>query len=149
MANIWQGKFPHENSAVDGFVGLAPVRSFLPNALGLYDMAGNVWEWTADLFRPDAYSLRVSQLDDGQCCSNPTGPTSTADPRNPFSADSRVQKGGSFLCHASYCSSYRPSAKMAAPPDTGMSHLGFRCVMPARTLTQHPQHSDKEGRDHE
>jgi formylglycine-generating enzyme required for sulfatase activity len=149
MANIWQGTFPHENSAEDGFVGLAPVRSFPPNALGLYDMAGNVWEWTTDLFHPDAYLYRVRQLSDGQSCSNPIGPASTADPRNPFSTDSRVQKGGSFLCHASYCSSYRPSAKMASPPDTGMSHIGFRCVMSASVLTHQPPHDNTEGGDHE
>lgn len=129
MANIWQGEFPHRNTAQDGHVGAAPVGSFDPNALGLYDMAGNVWEWTADRFRPDTYQLRVQELEPGGCCSNPRGPDSAADPRNPYAPDSRVQKGGSFLCHASYCSSYRPSAKMASPPDSGMSHLGFRCVL--------------------
>lgn len=128
MANIWQGTFPHFNSGVDGFLGIAPVRSFPPNAIGLYDMAGNVWEWTADQFRADAYETRVSSMTPGTCCSNPIGPTSSADPRNPFAKDSRVQKGGSFLCNASYCSSYRPSAKMAATPDSALSHLGFRCI---------------------
>lgn len=128
MANIWQGAFPHRNTADDGFERAAPVRTFPPNALGFYDMAGNVWEWTSDQFRPDAYSERVKTMEPGSCCVNPTGPETTADPRNPYSSDSRVQKGGSFLCHPSYCESYRPSAKMAAPPDTGMSHLGFRCV---------------------
>ncbi len=127
-ANIWQGTFPHHNTADDGFERAAPVKSFPPNALGLYDMAGNVWEWTNDQFRPDTYSARVENLEPGGCCNNPTGPDTTADPRNPYAGDSRVQKGGSFLCHPSYCESYRPSAKMAAPPDTGMSHLGFRCV---------------------
>lgn len=130
MANIWQGTFPHHNTAEDGFSGSAPVGSFPPNALGLYDMSGNAWEWTKDLFNPDAYTKRVGELDEGQCCSNPTGPVVAVDPRNPLVADSRVQKGGSFLCHASYCSSYRPSAKMASPPDSGLSHLGFRCVKP-------------------
>ncbi len=131
MANIWQGTFPHDNTSEDAFARTAPVRSFPPSALGLFDMAGNVWEWTADQFRPDAYLARVAKLDPGGCCVNPTGPVTTADPRNPYARDSRVQKGGSFLCHRSYCSSYRPSAKMAAPPDTGMSHLGFRCVSDA------------------
>ena len=92
------------------------------------NMAGNVWEWTAHQFRPYAYARRARKICEGKCCSNPTGKIKTADPRNPFATDSRVQKGGSFLCHASYCSSYRPSAKLASPPDTGMSHLGFRCV---------------------
>lgn len=131
MANIWQGSFPHDNTGEDGFAGAAPVGSFPASALGLYDMAGNVWEWTADQFRPDAYAARVAGIGPGGCCVNPKGPESTADPRNPYSDDSRVQKGGSFLCHASYCESYRPSAKMASPRDTGMSHVGFRCVSDA------------------
>ncbi|WP_428388501.1 formylglycine-generating enzyme family protein [Mucisphaera sp.] len=129
MANIWQGTFPHRNTGEDGFVGAAPVGRFPANELGLYDMAGNVWEWTSDQFRPDAYQRRLAALEAGGCCADPTGPETTMDPRNPHSEDSRVQKGGSFLCHASYCESYRPSAKMASPPDTGMSHLGFRCVV--------------------
>ncbi len=128
FANIWQGDFPVHNTAADGFTDTAPVRSFPPNSAGLYDMAGNVWEWTADQFHPDTYQLRLREIEPGGYCLNPTGPNSTADPRNPYSPDSRVQKGGSYLCHESYCSSYRPSAKMASTPDTGMSHLGFRCV---------------------
>ena len=129
MANIWQGTFPHDNTNGDGFVGVAPVKSFPPTVLGLYDMAGNVWEWTADQFHPGEYARRVEALKGETCCVNPTGPVTTADPRNPYAPDSRVHKGGSFLCHADYCESYRPSAKMAAPPDNGMSHLGFRCVL--------------------
>ncbi|UCD74155.1 MAG: formylglycine-generating enzyme family protein [Phycisphaerales bacterium] len=138
MANIWQGTFPHRNTGNDGYPRAAPVKSFPPTELGLYDMAGNVWEWTADQFRPDTYVRRVSEMGEGGCCTNPTGPTTTVDPRNPYASDSRVHKGGSFLCHADYCSSYRPSAKMATPPDTGMSHLGFRCVMTPQTQ-QGPQ----------
>ncbi|QDU71007.1 formylglycine-generating enzyme family protein [Mucisphaera calidilacus] len=129
MANIWQGRFPYRNTGGDGFVGVAPVGRFPPNELGLHDMAGNVWEWTLDQFRPDAYRQRVARLGEETCCVNPTGPETAADPRNPFSKDSRVHKGGSYLCHASYCESYRPSAKMASPPDSAMNHLGFRCVM--------------------
>ncbi|MDA7980944.1 MAG: formylglycine-generating enzyme family protein [Pirellulales bacterium] len=135
MANIWQGEFPHANTKEDQFAGPAPVRSFPPSALGLYDMAGNIWEWTEDRFHPDAYSTRANGIPPGGCCVNPSGPTTAADPRNPYASDSRVQKGGSFLCNASYCESYRPSAKMAAPPDTGMSHLGFRCVSDASPPT--------------
>jgi formylglycine-generating enzyme len=135
MANIWDGEFPYSNTGDDQFVGLAPVKSFPPTSRGLFDMAGNVWEWTNDRFRPDAYQQRLQDLESGSCCFNPTGPETAADPRNPYSKDSRVQKGGSFLCHVSYCESYRPSAKMAAPPDTGLSHLGFRCVQDAPAPT--------------
>lgn len=127
MANIWQGDFPYRNSKEDGFSGTAPVRSFPANELGLFDMAGNVWEWTSDHFRPDTYQKRTAKSAGG-CCANPKGPATSADPRNPYAPVSRVNKGGSFLCHASYCESYRPSAKTGTPPDTGMSHLGFRCV---------------------
>jgi len=129
MTNIWQGEFPHHNAAKDGFTRTATVGSFPPNGANLYDMAGNVWEWTADQFHPAAYQLRLRETAPGECCINPKGPTTTLDPRNPNAPITRVQKGGSFLCHPSYCSSYRPSAKTASTPDSGMSHLGFRCVM--------------------
>ena len=131
MANIWQGEFPHNNTAQDGFIGIAPVRSFPPSKRGLYDMAGNVWEWTADQFNVEAYRLRVEGLKErgDSCCMNPLGPETTMDPRNPYASDSRVQKGGSFLCHITYCESYRPAAKMATTPDSGAIHSGFRCVL--------------------
>ena len=147
MANIWQGVFPHRNTVEDGFAATAPVKSFPPSAAGLYDMAGNVWEWTSDQFRPDTYRRRLREVEPDGCCRNPTGPDSTADPRNPHAPDSRVQKGGSFLCHESYCSSYRPSAKMAAPPDTGMSHLGFRCVTTPSMRSEEPAATDGERDD--
>jgi formylglycine-generating enzyme required for sulfatase activity len=124
QANIWQGHFPYENTAEDGFVGTAPVKSYEPNGYGLYDMAGNVWEWCSDYYRPDLYRRRASQ----EVIVNPTGPKESMDPRHPF-GPSRVQKGGSFLCSDSYCSRYRPSARHGCSPDTGMSHVGFRCVM--------------------
>lgn len=127
QANIWQGVFPTTNTRADGHPGTAPVGRYPRSEAGLYDMAGNVWEWTADQFRSDTYLQRVRALD-GECCVNPTGPTRTVDPRMPHAPVTRVQKGGSFLCHPTYCTSYRPSAKMSSTPDSGMSHVGFRCV---------------------
>jgi formylglycine-generating enzyme len=130
--NTWQGRFPDKNTADDGFVGTAPVRSFPPNGYGLYDTAGNVWEWCSDRYRPDTYARQVV-LAGGvdTAIVDPAGPERSLDPRNPHAPDSRVHRGGSFLCHDSYCASYRPSARMAAPTDTGMSHLGFRCASSA------------------
>lgn len=132
-ANIWGGSFPHHNDLGDGFVRTAPVGSFPANGYGLADMAGNVWEWCSDRYSVQAYGVRVREMEPGGVCHDPTGPARSIDPRNPRSGESRVQRGGSFLCNDSYCASYRPSARMAAPPDTGMSHVGFRCVsdMPA------------------
>ena len=128
-ANTWQGHFPDANTAEDGYRFAAPVKSFPANGYGLYDMAGNVWEWCSDLYRPDAYARRLFEAGGpSTLIENPKGPTSALDPRNPHSPESRVHRGGSFLCNDSYCASYRPSARMAAPPDTGLQHLGFRCV---------------------
>ena len=120
MCNIWQGRFPMQNTEDDGFVLTAPVRSYAPNAFGLYDTAGNVWEWCSDHYHYKYFRARVYD--------NPTGPLNSFDPNEP-GMDKRVTKGGSFLCNASYCSAYRPSARGRTSPDTGLSHTGFRCAV--------------------
>jgi formylglycine-generating enzyme required for sulfatase activity len=129
--NTWQGHFPDRDTAEDGFAGTAPVKTYAPNGYGLHDMAGNVWEWCADLYRPDTYARRVLELGRDGIAQNPRGPATSYDPRNPYEPVLHVVRGGSFLCNDSYCASYRPSARMATAPDTGMSHTGFRCVADA------------------
>lgn len=122
-ANTWDGKFPNLNTHKDGFKVTAPVKSFPSNEYGLYDMAGNVWEWTADWYRNDYYEM--SNKAEG--IKNPQGPEDSYDPVEPF-AEKRVQRGGSFLCNDSYCSGYRVAFRQKSSPDTGLSHSGFRCV---------------------
>jgi formylglycine-generating enzyme len=134
MANSFTGEFPFRNTAEDGYASTSPVRAFPANGYGLYDMAGNVWQWTADLYRVDAHGLATQELikTGASCCINPKGPTDAFNPTRgvPGSAE-RVIKGGSFLCHVSYCESYRPVARRGTPPDTGSGHVGFRCVIDA------------------
>ncbi|MBY0522924.1 MAG: formylglycine-generating enzyme family protein [Gemmataceae bacterium] len=123
QCNIWQGEFPWNNTAADGHVHTAPVKSYPPNGFGLYDTAGNVWEWCADWYQRDLYPQRAGK----GVIVNPTVPERSVDPSRPF-MPLRVQRGGSFLCNDSYCSRYRPSARHGCSPDTGMAHVGFRCV---------------------
>jgi len=124
-ANLWQGEFPRENTAADGYERTAPGRSCAPNGYGLFDTAGNVWEWCGDWYDRDLYRRRAGS----GVTENPTGPARSNNPARPL-APERVQRGGSFLCNDSYCSRYRPSARHGGSADTGMSHLGFRCVKP-------------------
>jgi sulfatase modifying factor 1 len=130
MANTWQGNFPNENLGTDGHERTSPTCSYPPNGYGLYDLIGNVWEWTTDW-----YSTRHPAMADNSCCGvakNPRGGAQEAsyDPRQPdIRIPRRVVKGGSHLCAPSYCRRYRPAARHAQAVDSSMSHLGFRCVL--------------------
>lgn len=116
-ANIWQGRFPSTNTGEDGFETTAPVTSFPPNAYGLHNTSGNVWEWTADWFSPTWHRT--------------AGDATRIDPQGPPRGSSRVAKGGSFLCHASYCNRYRVGARTQTTPDSSLSHTGFRLAADA------------------
>ena len=129
MAKTWQGEFPWKNKASKRFKRTAPVGSYPQNGYGLYDMAGNVWQWTTDWY----VAGHAAKKDDGACCTldNPRGPAmkESLDPRTPnIPIPRKVVKGGSFLCAPSYCRRYRPAARHAQQIDTGMSHIGFRCI---------------------
>jgi formylglycine-generating enzyme required for sulfatase activity len=115
MCNIWQGKFPQKDTADDGYRGTAPAKSFKPNGFGLYCVSGNVWEWCRDWFSPNHHLLSGRE--------NPKGPTS---------GERRVMRGGSYLCHDSYCNRYRVAARTSNTPDSSTGNIGFRCARDAR-----------------
>jgi formylglycine-generating enzyme required for sulfatase activity len=110
LCNIWQGAFPHEDTGEDGFAGTCPVDAFPPNGFGLYSVTGNTWEWCADWFSAERDL------------------TATTNPPGPETGEARVMKGGSFLCHKSYCNRYRVAARSLNTPDSSTSHMSFRCA---------------------
>ena len=123
MANTWEGEFPTTNTKEDGFESRAPVKSYPPNPYGLYDMAGNVWEWTQDWYNVNFYQDALKR----GMVKNPEGAQTAYNPNNPQISE-KVIKGGSFLCNSSYCASFRVSARMANSTDSAQEHLGFRTV---------------------
>ncbi|MDB5257736.1 MAG: formylglycine-rating enzyme family protein [Chitinophagaceae bacterium] len=124
-ANYWQGTFPNKNTEEDRFYFTAPVKSFPANGYGLFDMSGNVWEWCSDYYDNSYYTTLLNEHPKG--VANPTGPEKSFDPQEPY-AQKRVMRGGSFLCNDSYCSGYRAARRMKSTEDSGMEHVGFRCV---------------------
>jgi formylglycine-generating enzyme required for sulfatase activity len=125
MANTHQGHFPNTDTGEDGYVGLAPVAQYPPNGYGLYDMGGNVWQWTSDWYRPDYYQQLAGA---GEVARNPKGPDSSFDPSEP-GQPKKTHRGGSFLCTNQYCSRYIVGTRGKGEISTGTNHLGFRCVM--------------------
>jgi sulfatase modifying factor 1 len=134
MANTHQGHFPDQDSAADGHAGIAPVAQFPPNGYGLYDITGNVWQWTKDLYRADYYAeLKAAN----KVARNPQGPDTSLDPSEP-GVQKRVQRGGSFLCTPQYCSRYIVGTRGKGEVSSATNHIGFRCVVnrPGATLAQ-------------
>lgn len=138
MANTWTGNFPYKNTKEDGFERTSPVKTYPPNSYGLYDMGGNVWNWCSDWYRPDTHARNKLE----PSCHNPQGPKASYSINHPEQTEERVTKGGSFLCHVNYCESYRPAARRGTPPDTGMSHIGFRCALSEASVSK-PQDKTK------
>jgi formylglycine-generating enzyme len=127
-ANSWEGEFPVSNTKTDGFEGVAPVKSYPANAFGLFDMAGNVWEFTSDWYHVNYYQEIAATT-----ITNPTGATKAYNPNNPYLQE-KIIKGGSFLCNASYCASYRISSRMGTSIDSSLEHVGFRTVATIKML---------------
>ncbi len=125
MANTHQGHFPNHDTGEDGHVGIASVAQYPPNQYGLYDMAGNVWQWTSDWYRPDYYKQLAES---GGVARNPQGPETSYDPAEP-TEPKKVHRGGSYLCTDQYCSRYIVGTRGKGEVSTGTNHLGFRCVM--------------------
>jgi sulfatase modifying factor 1 len=123
MCNVFQGRFPDGDTGDDGFRGLSPVRSYPPNGYGIHDMAGNVWEWCSDWYRPDYYGAPSKAA----ISINPRGPTTSYDPEEP-GIPKRVQRGGSYLCSEHYCARFLIGTRGKGAVDTGSSHVGFRCA---------------------
>jgi formylglycine-generating enzyme required for sulfatase activity len=128
MANTFEGRFPVHDTGQDGHVGVAPVAQYPPNGYGLYDMAGNVWQWTSDWYRPDYYPTLAAA---GGVARNPQGPATSLDPDEPAETK-RTMRGGSFLCTDEYCSRYMVGTRGKGDINTGTNHLGFRCVKAAK-----------------
>jgi formylglycine-generating enzyme len=133
MANIWQGAFPRENLATDGHTRTSPVGSYPPNGYGLYDMIGNVWEWTSDWYTEAGAANPQAEATPACCIPERSFPTDEENSRDPnvigVKIPRKVVKGGSHLCAPNYCRRYRPAARHAQAVDTGMTHIGFRCVV--------------------
>lgn len=130
QANIWQGEFPYKSTKPNGYIGTTAVKTYKPNAYGLYDLAGNVWEWCSDFYNVSYYGEEAKK----ELSLNPTGPATSFDPVEPY-AKKRVRRGGSFLCNnAIFCTGYRVTARGGSAEDSGANHLGFRLVADAKIV---------------